>query len=92
MTLLQDAIGRTTAESLAERAGLFWVLIGVQSSSGDLAAAKASLERLRDIAATDPALQAKVHLALGDVEEKLGNRNQAAWERARARELQQNPQ
>jgi ATP/maltotriose-dependent transcriptional regulator MalT len=67
------------------------VLVGVQTQNGDLAGAKASLERLRDLAGTDPTLLAAVHLALADVEDRLGNRNQAAWERARAREIQQGP-
>ncbi len=91
ISLVVRAAEQTASEPAVERLRLIGLLADLQLSIGDLAGAKAALERCRDIAVADRANLALIHRRLADVEDRLGNRNQAAWERQRAHELEAAP-
>lgn len=87
IAVMTDAAGDADAGSATERVQLLFALADVQSSQGDHAGAKQALERAAPLAQGHVRLRIAVHERLAAVEERLGNRNQAEWERTRAREL-----
>ena len=86
------AVMREAADSLdnapiSERVHLLFALADVLTGVADHTGAKQALERAASLAEGNVRLRIAVHERLAGVEDRLGNRNQAEWERARAREL-----
>lgn len=69
----------------ADRIELELVRADVASSQGDDAAARQGLHEVLDLA--EGQQLAAIHRKLADIEERLGNKHQAAWERQRAAEI-----
>ncbi|MBZ0232810.1 MAG: O-antigen ligase family protein [Deltaproteobacteria bacterium] len=87
-SFLANALDSTVNEAPVERVRLIIELAEARVALGDLARAKTVLEMGRDLAAAEQGWLILVHTKLAEVEDRLGNRNQAAWERQRVRELQ----
>nr|MBA2541851.1 hypothetical protein [Deltaproteobacteria bacterium] len=85
---LKEAADRTQSSRLGERCTLLFTLADLQIEAGDLEDARKTLARVGNIGVNDRAILSSMHLKLADIEERLGNRNQAEWERNRAKELQ----
>jgi O-antigen ligase len=84
---LTAAVEATSGASRDDRALLLFALAEAQVAGKDPAAAKATLERALAVAEGNRHLMQHGHLRLAAVEDLLGNRNQAEWERRRAAEL-----
>lgn len=84
---LHAALERPTPDGPAERINLTAVLVELHAARGDLASAKATLERARDLARDDLRWLVRIHERMARLEDALGNPQQAAWERGEAARL-----
>jgi Flp pilus assembly protein TadD len=67
--------------------GLYLLLTDVQIARSSLEEARQTLERAETVARNDASLRITIHLRKAEIEDRLGNRNQAEWEREQARRL-----
>jgi tetratricopeptide (TPR) repeat protein len=81
------ALERPTADGPIERVRLLTVLTELQAAHGELARAKTTLERARELARDDRGWQVFIHERMARLEDALGNPQQAAWERGEAARL-----
>jgi O-antigen ligase/tetratricopeptide (TPR) repeat protein len=87
LELLAQAEGTTTSDPVVDRIRLLLYVADLHEAGNDFEKAKTALERSRDLAVAERTWLAPIHRRLAEVEDRLGNRNQAEWERRRAREL-----
>jgi O-antigen ligase/tetratricopeptide (TPR) repeat protein len=85
---LTAAVDRTQAFPAGERLAVYFALADAHLAAGAPEGAKAILERAVTVAGSQSSLRVMVHLRMANVEERLGNRNQAEWERQQARALE----
>jgi hypothetical protein len=67
---------------------LLFAVADAEVADGVATRAKDTLDQATDLASGDAALAVACHLKAAEIEDLLGNRNQAEWERAQARGLQ----
>jgi tetratricopeptide (TPR) repeat protein len=85
--VLYDALDRTQSSPAYDRLVCYFDLSSLLIQSGDMPAARSVLERAAAVAGGSRALRIAVHDRAADLEDRMGNTNQAEWERAQAREL-----
>lgn len=78
-------------DTSAQRVEVAAVLAVMQAANGDLSAARTTLTTAIERLADEPRLESMLRSNLAMVEDALGHKNQAAWERARAAELLADP-
>jgi O-antigen ligase/tetratricopeptide (TPR) repeat protein len=87
IAILHEAAEASARAPTGERVEVLFTLSELQAQTGQLEAAKATLERAAEVAMSNRELRIGIHTRLADIEDRLGNRNQAEWERQQARQL-----
>jgi len=86
---LEEALSGTESSAEPARFLLLFTLVDLQVAASDLSGARETLERVTAVANGKPEMLIRVHERLADVEDRLGNLNQAEWERREANRLRE---